>query len=374
MKKNQVNSLLINQTKRRNTVLTYTCVIVLVFFLAISLLMVYVKNSKAQYVSYSETGNIDYTVKYKDNEYFDNNSLDSNRQYIASLIDNINAEFNYKIALEDSNIEYKYSYRIDAEVVVKEKNTSNVFYEKTEQLVKEKEKISSLNEVNITEYLVIDYDKYNDKIKRFVSVYDLETAESSLNINMYVNVIGSCEEFDENQEKERVISLTIPLTKDTIAIDFVDDIVNSSNNVMKCNSSNFGNTIVLFLSIILTAVGVGLIVAVIRYEIKTRTAETIYEKELKKILNNYGSNIQVIGNEFEFNDYQLLKIETFYDLLEISDKLRQPIQMKENKERNGAYFVIPSVTKLLYVYRMKVSDIEKEINEKNNKHLEEPEI
>lgn len=374
MKKNQVNSLLINQTKRRNTVLTYTCVIVLVFFLAISLLMVYVKNSKAQYVSYSETGNIDYTVKYKDNEYFDNNSLDSNRQYIASLIDNINAEFNYKIALEDSNIEYKYSYRIDAEVVVKEKNTSNVFYEKTEQLVKEKEKISSLNEVNITEDLVIDYDKYNDKIKRFVSVYDLETAESSLNINMYVNVIGSCEEFDENQEKERVISLTIPLTKDTIAIDFVDDIVNSSNNVMKCNSSNFGNTIVLFLSIILTAVGVGLIVAVIRYEIKTRTAETIYEKELKKILNNYGSNIQVIGNEFEFNDYQLLKIETFYDLLEISDKLRQPILMKENKERNGAYFVIPSVTKLLYVYRMKVSDIEKEINEKNNKHLEEPEI
>ena len=374
MKKNQVNSLLINQTKRRNTVLTYTCVIVLVFFLAISLLMVYVKNSKAQYVSYSETGNIDYTVKYKDNEYFDNNSLDSNRQYIASLIDNINAEFNYKIALEDSNIEYKYSYRIDAEVVVKEKNTSNVFYEKTEQLVKEKEKISSLNEVNITEDLVIDYDKYNDKIKRFVSVYDLETAESSLNINMYVNVIGSCEEFDENQEKERVISLTIPLTKDTIAIDFVDDIVNSSNNVMKCNSSNFGNTIVLFLSIILTAVGVGLIVAVIIYEIKTRTAETIYEKELKKILNNYGSNIQVIGNEFEFNDYQLLKIETFYDLLEISDKLRQPILMKENKERNGAYFVIPSVTKLLYVYRMKVSDIEKEINEKNNKHLEEPEI
>lgn len=374
MKKNQVNSLLINQTKRRNTVLTYTCVIVLVFFLAISLLMVYVKNSKAQYVSYSETGNIDYIVKYKDNEYFDNNSLDSNRQYIASLIDNINAEFNYKIALEDSNIEYKYSYRIDAEVVVKEKNTSNVFYEKTEQLVKEKEKISSLNEVNITEDLVIDYDKYNDKIKRFVSVYDLETAESSLNINMYVNVIGSCEEFDENQEKERVISLTIPLTKDTIAIDFVDDIVNSSNNVMKCNSSNFGNTIVLFLSIILTAVGVGLIVAVIRYEIKTRTAETIYEKELKKILNNYGSNIQVIGNEFEFNDYQLLKIETFYDLLEISDKLRQPILMKENKERNGAYFVIPSVTKLLYVYRMKVSDIEKEINEKNNKHLEEPEI
>ena len=35
------------------------------------------------------------------------------------------------------------------------------------------------------------------------------------------------------------------------------------------------------------------------------------------------------------------------------------------KEKNGAYFVIPSNTKVLYVYRLKVSDIEKEINEKN---------
>ena len=97
-------------------------------------------------------------------------------------------------------------------------------------------------------------------------------------------------------------------------------------------------------------------------------------KELKKILNNYGSNIQMIGSEFDFTDYQLLKIENFNDILEISDKLRQPILMKENKERNGAYFVIPSTTKLLYVYRMKVSDIEKEMNEKNKKHLEDADI
>ena len=374
MKKNQVNSLLINQTKRRNTVLTFSCIIAIVFFLAISLLMVYAKNSKAQYVSYDETGKIDYKVQYKANEYFESNYLDSNRQYIASLIDNIDAEFNYKIALSDSNVEYKYSYRIEANVTVKEKNTKNLFYDKTEVLVEEKEKMSSMNEVNILENIVINYDEYNSKIKKFVNIYDLETAESMLNINMYVNVVGVCEDFSKNQEKERVISLTIPLTEDTIAIDFIDDIVNTSNNIIKCNSSGLANTIMLFASIILTITGVGLIVALIKYEIKTRTAESIYEKELKKILNNYGSNIQVIANEFDFSDYQLLRIETFFDLLEISDKLRQPILMKENKEKSGAYFVIPSTTKLLYVYRMKVSDIEKEINKKNKKHLEEADI
>ncbi len=374
MKKNQVNSILINQTRRRNTVLAFICVIIIVFILALSFFMIYAQRNKAQYVSYDETSNIDYKVKYNENEFFDENYLSADREYIASLINSIDADFNYKISLEDKDVEYKYTYRIEANVTVKDKGSKNLFYDKTEVLLKEQEEITTLKEVNINENIVIDYNQYNDIIKRFVSVYDLENAESTLNINMYVSVIGSCEDFIENQEKERVITLSIPLTEDTMAIDFVDNIVNSSNNVMQCNSVHSSNFLLLLIGIILSIVDFGLIIAVIRYEIKTRTAETIYEKELKKILNNYGSSIQMLGSEFDFSDYQLLKIDNFSDILEISDKLRQPILMKENKEKSGAYFVIPSNTKLLYVYRLKVSDIEKEINEKNNKHLEEPVI
>jgi len=374
MKKNQVNSILINQTRRRNTVFAFICVIIVVFVLALSFFMIYAQRNKAQYVSYDETSNINYKVLYNENEFFDENYLSADREYIASLINSINADFNYKISLEDKDVEYKYTYRIEANVTVKDKDSKNLFYDKTEVLLKEQEETTTLKEVNINENIIIDYNQYNNIIKRFVSVYDLENAESTLNINMYVSVIGSCEDFIENQEKERVITLSIPLTEDTMAIDFVDNIVNSSNNVMQCNSVHTNNFLLLFVGIILSIVDFGLIIAVIRYEIKTRTAETIYEKELKKILNNYGSSIQMLGSEFDFSDYQLLKIDDFSDILEISDKLRQPILMKENKEKSGAYFVIPSNTKLLYVYRLKVSDIEKEINEKNNKHLEEPVI
>ena len=51
-------------------------------------------------------------------------------------------------------------------------------------------------------------------------------------------------------------------------------------------------------------------------------------------------------------------------MLEIRDTIRHPILMKENKEKTGAYFIIPSSTKILYVYRLKVSDIEQEIQKK----------
>lgn len=365
MKRNQVNSILINQTKRRNIVMTYVFLTIVVFVLMFASFLIYANKTESQFVSYDETSNIDYQVHYKENDFFDNNYLEANKQYIASLIDSIDTDFNFKISLDDEDVEYKYTYRVEANVLVRDKDTKNLFYDKTDILLPEKEESTALKEVFINEKIEIDYDLYNDKIKRLVSVYDLENAESFLNINMYINVIGSCEDFDKNQSSEKVITLSIPLSKDTIAIEFVDNTVSSTNNVMKCNVDNSFNFIYIIIGVSLTVIDIILIISVIRYEIKTRTAETIYEKEMKKILNNYSSSIQMLGNEFDLSDFQVLKIETFTDILEISDKLRQPILMKENTEKTGAYFVIPSSSKLLYIYRLKVSDIEKEINEKN---------
>ena len=365
MKKDQVKSILVNQTKRRNTVFAYICVIILVFALLVADFMLYARSSKEKYVTYDEKSNIDYQVYYKDNEFFDNNYLESDKQYIASLIDNINTEFNYEISLEDVDVEYKYSYRIEANVIVRDEDNKNLFYDKTEILLEEVEKDTDSKKVSINENLLINYNEYNDKIKNLIRTYELDNAESYLNINMYVNVVGSCEEFVDNQEQEKIITLSIPLAEATMAIDFVDNTVNSTNNVMKCGSESENSLFFLILGVGLIIIEVALIISVIRYEIKTRTAETIYEKELKKILNNYGSSIQILGSEFDFSNYHLLKISEFSDILEISDKLRQPILMKENNEKNGAYFVIPSNTKLLYVYRLKVSDIEKELNKKN---------
>jgi hypothetical protein len=188
-----------------------------------------------------------------------------------------------------------------------------------------------------------------------------------LTVNMYVNVIGACEDFVENKEKESVMSLEIPLTTKTIAIDLSDNLIVSENNVMQCKSIYTNNYIFVVLCVIFAFIGVCLTGLTFKYIIKTRTAEDLYEKELKKILNNYGSYIQTLGNDFDFSEYQLLKIKTFTDMLEIRDTIRQPVLMKQNPDKTGAYFVIPSNSKILYVYRLKVSDLEKEFRKKIEK-------
>lgn len=359
MKKNQVNAMLLNQTKRRNTVFAFICLIIIVSSIILSSFLIYFERNKKQYVSYDEHSNIDYKVYLKNNEFFQEKYLDANRQYIASLIDYINATFDYKISLEEKNLEYKYSYRIEANILVKEKGTDNPLFTENKILLSEKEQISSLNEATIHENINIDYNYYNNLIKNFIKIYDLDETESVLTINMYVNVIGSCEEFEENNEKESIMSLSIPLTTKTVGIELSNNVINSQNNVMQCKNVYNNNEIFIILGVLFSLIDLFLVIFVIKYEIKTRTAENIYERALKKILNNYSSYIQTLSADFDFNDYKLLKVDTFTDMLEIRDTIRQPILMKENKDRTGAYFIIPSNTNLLYVYRLKVGDNKK---------------
>ena len=58
-------------------------------------------------------------------------------------------------------------------------------------------------------------------------------------------------------------------------------------------------------------------------------------------------------------------LNNFTDMLEIRDTVRQPILMKENETKTGAYFVIPTSSNILYFYRLKVSDIKRKIKQKN---------
>ena len=368
MKRNQVNAILVDQAKRAKTILLYLCVIIMVFSVSLLSLLVYFEQNKNYYVNYSENGIIDYKVYIKENDFFNNNYLEKNNQYIASLIDYITAEFKYNLSMDEENVNYTYSYRIDAIVDVKEKGTQNSLYNFVETILETNENNSNSNEkVSIQESIQIDYNKYNNLIKKFISVYELDDIESVLTINMYVKAKGSCEEFREDSNNESIMSLSIPLTTRTMAIDISNNMVNANDNILVCKKNYTNVYMFLIISIAAILCDVILIVFLLKYQFKTRTAETIYEKELKKILNNYRSYIHKINNIFDLKGYQSLIVDTFNELLEIRDTIQQPILMVENESKNGVYFIIPSNTKLLYMYRLKVSDIKKQMQQNTEK-------
>lgn len=364
MKKNRVNEILMAQSKRRSIIIAYSCIIALVAVFAIGFMVTFVQKNQAYEVEYKENSKIDYQVYLKENDFFDDNYLEKDNQYIASLIEYINARFNYELQMDEENLDYDYNYRIEAEVNVEEITTNKSLYNKSKILVDEQTFSANKSSViKIDEQVYIDYNYYNNLINKFVKIYELDNVESSLNINMYVNILGSCEKFGEDSKNEAVVSLSIPLTTRTVGIDIDTRLINNSNNVIICEKDDQSKYAILFLDIILIVALILLIVKLWNYVVTTRTAEGIYDNELKKILNNYSSYIQKINNDFDLDGYQVLKVDTFNDMLEIRDTIQQPILMAENKEKTGTYFIIPSNTKILYFYGLKVSEIKKQMEE-----------
>ncbi|MBE6148595.1 MAG: hypothetical protein E7167_03800 [Firmicutes bacterium] len=361
MKKKQIDEILVNQAKRKSKLFLLICYIAINSIMCILFFMLFVKGNKNYYVKYYESNNTDYVVNLKENEFFEKDFLTENNEYISTLIDNIVTNFKYNLQLEEENVSYKYSYKIESKVNVKRKNGGHNLYNKKETLLNTVEKITNQNTISINEKITIDYNYYNNLMKKFVSIYSLEDIESTLNIKMHIKIIGSCEKFEESNRKESTISINIPLTTKVLNIEIMDDLINNQNNLIQCKKMYDNAYMFLIISILFAALGLSFIVYTINFILKTRTAENIYEKELKKILNNYGSYIQTINNDFNFKTYQMLIIHSFNDMLEIRDTIGQPILMKENEEKDSAYFIIPGATKILYIYRLKVTDIKKEL-------------
>lgn len=371
MKRNQVDAIFNEQTNRRRKILCFCVAVLSLFVIALILFVGYVKERKGYLVHYQESSNVDYKVYLKDNDFFNDNYLDSNNRYIASLIDYINANFKYNIALAEKDVYFDYTYRIEAEVIVKESTGSKPLFNKKYEILEEQRKSSNgKSHIEINEMVKIDYNEYNNLIKKFVSIYGLIDTDSTLVMNMYVDVNGSCEKFEEDSKNYTVVSLVIPLTTRTVGIDIKNDIVESNMSTMICTNKKGFTAIRLIFSIICLIGCSYLTYRAVVYIRNSRTARTIYDVELKKILNNYHSYIQKVKNKVKIDEKnalyidgsllyktcQIFRVNTFTDMLEIRDSLNTPILMSTNDDDTETYFMIlDALNKAIYVYELKVN-------------------
>ena len=115
-----------------------------------------------------ENSNIDYRVFLKDNEFFNSDYLVDDKGYIASLIDYIQAKFDYQLEFDRNDVNYQYTYWIEGNVVVRQKNMEKPLYESSDVLVNEKVMTGTKEPVTISENVQIDYNHYNQLIKNFI--------------------------------------------------------------------------------------------------------------------------------------------------------------------------------------------------------------
>ena len=345
--------------QRNSGILKYIIAIIIVSVIVASLLSVIVKEciNPSVYLC-KENSKVDYKVFLKENSYFKDAYLGANNQYIASLIDIISIDFDYSLDLAEKDLEFEYDYKILAEINVKDKNTHKSLFKDVEVLTKiDAKKHLAKQDLKISENIKLDYNKYNDLIQGFVNLYDLDDYIADVTINMYVSASEN-----ENQVTP-AISLIIPLTTETVAIDIESNVIlDNTTNVITYNKEN---KVYVFSFVIALIVLAFLIVKFLVFLNDTKNEKSIYKMRLRRIMSNYGSYIQKLYNDFEVGNRQILEIKSFEDLLQIKETMRLPILMTEKPSVYETYFFI-STNDTLYVYELKTGSLKKKRKERIN--------
>jgi len=335
-------------------------------FIIISLILIftYFKLNQDYYIKYSEKSEIDYKINLKENDFYKESYIEEGTNIVASLIKNLETQFKYNLNLEEEQT-YTYTYKILAEIEVKEKSKSNPIYQLEEELIRKDIEESKEKRLEIEEKLSINYDEYNDKISQFISFYELDNITSTLTLNMYLDVVNKYngEKINKNN---KVMALEIPLTTKTVDISMDARGTEDVGEILTKTSEYQNIEYILILGLITLFIGLILFVKLIKYIIKTRSAEKIYEEELKRILFDYKSYIQKVNSDLDTNNYKVLQVKSFNEILSASSKMQAPIlAYTENNERTK--FMIRD-GEILFMYILGIQETRNELIEKSKKN------
>ena len=339
--------------KTRQRLVKRTIIAFMLFVFMFILLFCFYNKSKNKDISYRENGRVDYTVDLSENEFFENNTLASNNQYISSLIDTINIKFKYNIKMEQDFTNYSYRYRIEANTNVTDKTTKNNIYDfntvlKEEEIVKAEE-----NKFAIDSSVAIDYKKYDTLIKKLVSTYNLDNADCKIAVKLFVDLLDK----DNNVKNGTTMVVNIPLNVKTVNIDVENNAESDEAKIFIAGDKNENAWYLMALAIILLIINMDNIRKIITDLKRSCPQELVYDMKLREILKKYRPYIQKVNSEFDINKYSLMRLDSFNDLLEIREMTQNPILMLENEDGTHIFFFITTLTEILYVYELNRNDV-----------------
>ena len=358
--------------RKRIIMLLSALLILLLVATLLTGMIAYVKDN-TYYVNYSEKSAIDYGVLLKENDFYEDSSLGKDYAYIASLIDKVYAEFNYEIKMDSKEpVNFNYNYRVDAILQIKNKTSGKVLFAPVYNEIPEKSFTTTDNAVKISDLAVIDYAKYNDIAERFINTYNLDSTSAQLLLQMHVDVTGTSEEFLNNQNSNSYIaSIAIPLTSQTVEVKITSAIPAEEQKILSYTTTDVSESFA-FACRMLAIISAFFAIILWIYTYFSRNIDITYDIKVAKLLRNYKSFVQKMRNSFDTDGYQILIISSFEEMLDIRDTIQSPILMEENKDRTCSKFYIPTTTKLLYLYEIKVEDYDQIYNDPSGTPPAEP--
>ena len=331
-------------------------ILAVVISLALGSFLIYKRLDRTYYIEYTESSSSDYIVHYRENTFFEEEWVDAGQSYVSSITDFIETNFHYELHMDTSNVAFDYTYELAAQLVISDKTSGAHIYDPTTVLIpKTTKSVSGSDSFYVDEVADINFASYNTLATQFINTYGLKNAKAALWVTLKVDVLSASDEFDMNNENKHSVTMLIPLCEQNFSIENTTSLPTGESKILACKRNN-NQKLFLGSSVALSVLALLLAVVLAAFAYLTKNEDVTYANRVRKILNAYRSFIQRIYGEFDATGYQLVFVKTFTELLGIRDTIQSPVLMCENKDETRSQFLIPTNTKLLYVYEIKVDN------------------
>ena len=302
-------------------------------------------------VNYQEKSDLNYKVYLHDNDIYNREYLGMNDKYITKLVDNIMVDFNYNIMF-DKDISGYYTYKVVGTLVAYQDDINDSLWEKDYILLNDQTKVLNANDlksIDIKDGINIDYDKYQDELNKFKQDYDIDVS-GYLMVKVIIKENLDFYYVDKLVEDEKEIKMIIPLSYDTFKINVIKD-NNTVDKIYDFSKKEPVNYLLLIIGAFSLSLGISFLALTIRNMVLSYRKTSDYQKELRIILKDYGDIIVEVKRFYNKKKYNLIYVDTFKELMDVYNKVGNPISYREVKKDQEAIFIIID-TDNAWIYRL----------------------
>ena len=304
----------------------------LLIFLVIGIGSLYVglNTKKTISLKYQENNDIDYKVFLKDNDFFEQNYIEKGKTYITSLIDYIQINYNYNIDFSDE-VDAEYKYKVMAKIESNKSDTTGNYWTKEIDITKElTEKVSDKPNYSINQQVNIDYNQYNELLNEFKKSVGLTNSTGLLSVYLIIDSNVSTKEIKTPIKSNLVLKL--PLSELAIEASIDSDVSNNIKVIKKSvKEDGLFYNILVALGLFCIVLAIFLVFVLIRSK-RLYKKNYKYDLELDKILSTYDSIIVNIKDLPNIDDYDVIKVESFEELIDAHSEIRKPINYYRTRD------------------------------------------
>ncbi len=314
--------------------------------------------SREKLYSYNYTSNLNYKVYLKNNQFFTSPYIGMNKQYISSLIDHIDVDAVYNFQSTEE-LDYSYNYEIVATAKGLYQNTEGEDVEvwtKTYPIDNQANQSGSGKTFTINKNVQLNYNEYNDIMTDFRNQFGL-SIDARVDLSMKINITAGLKGSESKDlQTSNTMSLEIPLLQQTINIkpNYVN---NGGDTIYKSAETDTEMNVPLLVFGVVLLVASLIIFKVLVKSLLAVTRKSEYVLALNKILKEYADIIAETHNMPDLEQYDVINIKNFNDLVDVEEELHSPILYFEVKENVESVFVIVNNNNA-YKFTLRESDFD----------------